>query len=83
MVIQIQSKNTRTTKENSEGRNKMVQRSDKLWWIQDEDQKSHYQTVLQEGLEDTVYESDEEFFVEMGTSNFEKHNSECLLCPTV
>lgn len=78
MVIQIQNKNTRTTKENSEGRNKMVQSSDKLWWIYDEDQ-----AVLQEGLEDTIYVSDEEFFVETGTSNFEKHNSECLLCSTV
>lgn len=61
----------------------MVQRSYKLWWIYDEDQKSHYQTILQEGLEDTVYENDEEFLVETGTSNFEKHNRECLLCSTV
>lgn len=83
MIFQTQSKNARTTKENSEGSNTMVQGSYKLWWIYDEDQKSHYQTVLWEGLEGTVYESDEEFPVETGTSNFEKHNSECFLCSTV
>lgn len=62
-------------------RNKMVQRSDKLLCY--ECQERHYKTMFSKRDWRALYESDQEYPVEGGNGNFEKLNSERLLCYTV